>query len=271
MKNIVFKTNSSGISYSFKYDKLVAIEHTQLTGGSYVINFLFESDKGNEIYSVDGIIVSDFIGFLRDFYSDLNGAKSDSVVVIDEVTKDHVSNKVILSVLTVATIASPVLLNGNLNLSVDESGTLLSTPYDVTAGDITAVSNLISDNDISAGGNADINGNVTVGGNITVGGALVDNSSANPTVATDGAGETVSISGKDSAGAITFTTAATSGSNITVSYGTASTNTRIPVVCMVGPLDAYLLSYDNNGFVVRVGSTGVGVGNLFTFITRDHA
>lgn len=270
MKNIVFKTNSSGISYSFKYDKLVAIEHTQLTGGSYVINFLFESDKGNEIYSVNGVIVSDFIGFLRDFYSDLNGAKSDSVVVIDEVTKDHVSNKVALSVLTVTTIASPVLLNGNLNLSVDESGTLLTTPYDVTAGDITAVSNLISDNDISAGGNADIDGNVTVGGDITVGGVLVDNSSPNPTVTTNNAGA-VTISGKDSVGVVTCTTACAAGDTITVTYGTSSANTRIPVLSILSKIDVYLSSFDNNGFTVSVGDVSTPTSELFTYVTKDHA
>lgn len=259
MKNIVFKTNVDGVSHSFKYDKLISIEHTAFNTGLYAVNFLFESDKGNEIYSVGGIIVSDFVVFLRDFYGDLNGSKSDSVVVIDEVTKNHVSNKVGVTALSVTTIASPVLLNGNLNLAVDENGATLSQPYNVTAGDITAVSNLISD------------GDVTAGGDITFGGSLVDNSTTLPTVATNGAGETVSISGKDSTGVVTFTTTAAAGSNVTVSYGTSSTNTRIPVVCMVGPLDAYLLSYDNNGFIVRVGASGVGVGNQFTYITKDHA
>lgn len=246
-KNIVF-INDSGTVYSFRYEDLLGIKGL----GSGVV-FCFDSDKHNEIIQII-ISVTDHFSFVRDFQDQVNFSKQDFIIVLDSV-KDYSFSNYVEKDQNVAflSIASPTILNGDLNLSIDEDGNLLSAPYNVTAGDVTAVSNLISNN------------------NVTFEGSLIDNSSPDPTAVTDGAGETVSISGKDSAGVVEFTTAGASGSNVTVTYGTASTHTRIPVVSMLGGVDAYLVSYDQTSFTVRVGTTGVVINSKFTYITQDHS
>ena len=249
MKKLLFKF-SNGQVYSHSVNSFIGVRF--LSGGSTLAIFLFNSDDNTEIhsYSIE-IQLNKDLEFLRDLQDNLSFSKKSSVVIYDASTDYSLSSYAVTSGNVVReVIRSPVVLNGNLNLTEGD------TDYNVTAGNITAVGSLISD------------------GDVTFGGSLVDSSSPNPTVATTGSGETVAISGKDSAGAVTFTTEAASGSLITVTYGTAAagTVTRIPVITFFGGIETDAVSYDNNGFSVRVrvGST-VAIGSLFTYITQDHA
>jgi len=260
-KNILFV--SSDTVYSFRYEDLLALKTYVESQGVFGIYLYFNSDKNNEIYRV-GIVSTNPVEFYKDFYNQVNFSKQESVTVIDAPQEYSFSKHVTLAGFTHVVIASPTILNGNLNLSVDEDGTPLQTPYSVTAGDITAVQDLI------VGGDAQIDGSLTVDGSLNITQQVVDSSTPAPTVSVTGTGS-ATISGKDSVGSVTCSVALAAGDVITVTYGSASTNTRVPVVTMLSKLDIYLSSFTNNSFTVTVGSSSIGTVTLFTYVTRDFA
>lgn len=245
MKKLLFKTSTEQV-YSHSVDSFIGVRF--LSANFTLATFLFNSDDNTEIHAYGiPIQLNKDLEFLRDLQDNLSFSKKSSVVIYDAFTDYSLSSYAVTGgEVTRSVIPSPVVLNGNLNLTEGD------TDYNVTAGDITAVGSLISD------------------GDVTFGGSLVDSSSPNPTVATDVVGETASISGKDSVGYVIFTSAATSGTVVTVTYGTASTNTRVPVITPLG-IDIDLVSYDVDEFQVRVGASGVSNGGSFTYITQDHA
>ena len=246
MKKLLFKLSNDEV-YSHSVDSFIGVKFLS-SGNPTVATFLFNSDDNTEIHAYDiPIQLNKDLEFLRDLQDNLSFSKKSSVVIYDASTDYSLSSYAVTSGNVVReVIRSPVVLNGNLNLTEGD------TDYNVTAGDITAVGSLISD------------------GDVTFGGSLVDASSPDPEVETDAVGETATISGKDSAGYVIFTSAATSGTTLTVTYGTASTNTRIPVITPLG-IDISLISYDVDEFQVRVGTSGVSNGGSFTYITQDHA
>lgn len=247
MKKLLFKS-SNDLVYSHSVDSFIGVKFLSEESAT-VATFLFNSDDNTEIHTYAiPIQFNKDLEFLRDLQDNLSFSKKSSVVIYDASTDYSLSSYAVTGgEVTRSVISSPVILNGNLNLTAGD------TDYNVTAGDITAVGSLISD------------------GDVTFGGSLVDASSHNPSVATDAIGETVAISGKDSAGSVIFTSAATSGTTVTVTYGTPSSNTRIPVINPINDTDVILSSYNSNSFAVKIGPAGVVNGGSFTYITQDHA
>jgi hypothetical protein len=246
MKKLFFRL-SSGDSYSHDVSSFIGVKFLS-SGSASIAQFLFNSDDDTEIYSYNFPIEgSKELEFMREVQDNLSFSKKDSVVILDDIDKYCVSGYANLSgTLSRITIPSPVILNGNLDLTDGD------TDYNLTAGDITAVASLFSDNDV------------------VFGGSIVDSSTPAPTATSTGS-SIMTVDGKDSVGKVTFTSAAGADTDvITVTYGTASTNTRVPVVTPIG-IDVTFTGYDNNGFTLRVGSTGVSVGGAFTYITQDYA
>lgn len=244
MKNLVFRT-SDNVIRSYSVESLVAIK--VLTSGAGIVSFLFNSDDNTEIYSL-GVTVSagKELDFLRDIQDNLSYSKQDSIVVADDADKYVISNNMISSAFLYTAIPSPVFLNGDLDLTSGDN------PFDISAGNITAVSALSSD------------------GDVVFGGSIVDSSTPPPTASSTGS-SVMTVNGKDSVGKVTFTFAdGVNGDVVTVTYGTSSTNTRVPVVSPIA-IDVELTSYDNDEFTVRVGSSGVTAGGAFTYITQDYA
>lgn len=254
-KNILF-VNASTV-YSFRYEDLLALKTNSFSGGLFIVYLYFNSDKNNEIYRV-GIFSTNPVEFYKDFCNQVSFSKQESVSVIDIPKKYSFSKHVNTLTFNYEVIASPTILSGNLNLSVDEDGNPLDNPYSITAGDITAVQNLI------VGGNAQIDGNLIINQQV------VDSSTPEPSVSVVGTGA-ATISGKDSVGSVTCTTALAAGAVITVTYGSASSNTRVPVVTILSKLDMYLSDFTNTSFTVTVGSSSIPTGELFTYVTRDFA
>jgi hypothetical protein len=250
-KKLVFK-NGDGDVYSFDSESLVIIKF--LSSTDTIAAFHFNSNDNTEIITVlIELNLGEELEFLRDLKDNMSFSKKGSIMIVDASSKYAVSKTIkkpsdpedVMSV-TVASIPSPVALNGNLNLVT------IDNQYDISAGDITAVASLFSDNDV------------------VFGGSIVDSSAPAPTALSSGS-SIMTVDGKDSVGKVTFTSAAgAEGDVVTVTYGTASTNTRVPVVTPIG-IDVTFTAYDNNGFTVRVGSTGVDVGGAFTYITQDYA
>lgn len=263
MKKLFFRL-SSGDSYSHDVSSFIGVKFFS-SGSASIAQFLFNSDDDTEIYSYNfPIEVNKELEFMREVQDNLSFSKKDSVVIFDDVDNYCVSGYAILSgTLSRLIIESPSILNGNTNIT-------LSSDFNVTAGDVTAVANLISTNDAQIDGNTEIGGFLDVTGNILFSSSIVDSSTPAPTATSSGS-SVMTVDGKDSVGKVTFTSAAGADTDvITVTYGTASTNTRVPVVTPIG-IDVTFTGYDNNGFTVRVGSTGVSVGGAFTYITQDYA
>ena len=246
MKKLFFRL-SSGDSYSHDVSSFIGVKFLS-SSSTCLAQFLFNSDDDTEIYNYSFLIeVGKELEFMREVQDNLSFSKKDSVVIFDDVDKYCVSGYASLSgTLSRVIIPSPVILNGNLDLTDGD------TDYNLTAGDITAVASLFSDNDV------------------VFGGSIVDSSTPAPTATSTGS-SIMTVDGKDSVGKVTFTSAAGADTDvITVTYGTASTNTRVPIVTPIG-IDVTFTGYDNNGFTLRVGSTGVPIGGAFTYITQDYA
>jgi len=246
MKKLFFRL-SGGDSYSHDVSSFIGVKFFS-SGSACIAQFLFNSDDDTEIYNYNfPIEVRKELEFMREVQDNLSFSKKDSIVIFDDVDNYCVSGYAVLSgTLSRVIIPSPVILNGNLDLTDGD------TDYDVTAGDITAVASLFSDNDV------------------VFGGSIIDSSTQAPAAVSTGS-SVMTVDGKDSVGKVTFTSAAGVDTDVvTVTYGTASENTRVPVVTPIG-IDVTFTGYDNNGFTVRVGSTGVDVGGAFTYITQDYA
>jgi hypothetical protein len=264
MKKLFFRL-SSGDSYSHDVSSFIGVKFLS-SPSTCLAQFLFNSDDDTEIYNYSFLIeVGKELEFMREVQDNLSFSKKDSVVIFDDVDEYCVSGYADLEngSLSRLIIESPSILNGNLI-------TNLSTDFNVTAGDITAVANLISTNDAQIDGNTDIGGVLDVTGNVLFSSSIVDSSTPAPTALSSGS-SIMTVDGKDSVGKVTFTSAAGADTDvITVTYGTASTNTRVPVVTPIS-IDVTFTGYDNNGFTLRVGSTGVPIGGAFTYITQDYA
>lgn len=258
MKKLLFKLSNNEV-YSHSVDSFIGVKFLS-DGNATVATFLFNSDDNTEIHAYDiPIQLNKDLEFLRDLQDNLSFSKKNSVVIYDASTDYSLSSYAVTGGNVVReVIPSPSILNGNIDIT-------LTSDYNVTAGDLTALADLL------VTGNAQVDGDLNVDGNVTFGGSLVDSSLDEPTVATDVVGEDATISGKDSAGSVTFTTPATSGTTLTVTYGTPSANTRIPVINPINNADIVFSSYSSNGFSVKIGPAGVSNGESFTYITQDHA
>lgn len=257
MKKLLFKTSTEQV-YSHSVDSFIGVRF--LSANFTLATFLFNSDDNTEIHAYGiPIQLNKDLEFLRDLQDNLSFSKKSSVVIYDAFTDYSLSSYAATGGdVARSVIPSPSILNGNIDIT-------LTSDYNVTAGDLTALADLL------VTGNAQVNGDLNVDGDVTFEGSLVDSSSTPPTATSNGS-SIMTVDGKDSVGKVTFTAAdAAENDSIVVTYGTASTNTRVPVINPVGDIDIVFALYDNSSFTVKVGPAGVVAGGTFTYITQDHA
>ena len=267
MKKLFFRL-SGGDSHSHDVSSFIGVKFLS-SGSACLAQFLFNSDDDTEIYNYNFLVeLGKELEFMREVQDNLSFSKKDFVVIFDDVDEYCVSRYADPenTSLTRVIIPSPSILNGNLI-------TNLSTDFNVTAGDITAVANLISTGDAQIDGNTEIVGVLDVTGNILFSSSIVDSSGTTPTVASDGAG-TVTISGTDNCGVITLSGdfSAVGGQTITVTFeNDYSPLNCVPVISDTKDLLCCITSVSPTGFSFSVNKEDAALpSTIVTYHVAKH-